>query len=122
MANEIQFSFSGRIQKGSFLDVISQETLQVTQSGVGDYSPTALVGTTEEDLLIGDIGTLGWLYLKNLDTTNYVTWGPKSGGVMIPLGRIEPGEFAVLRLEPGVTLRWKANSSAVRIKVRLYED
>lgn len=122
MADEIQLTLSGTVTNGAFKDTISGETLKINQAAIGLHSPIVIVGTVEEDLAIGDITTLGWLYLKNLDAANYVTWGPKSGAVMVSLGRIRANEFAVLRLEPGITLRWLANVAPVKVLVKLYQD
>ena len=69
----------------------------------------------------GDVSTLGWLVLQNLDTTNYVTYGPDSTG-MVDFGRIEAGEIAVLRLEPGITIKAQANTAAVDLLVKVFED
>jgi hypothetical protein len=101
---------------------IPKKVHEITQAAQGAHSPVVSVETVEEDLPIGDITTLGWLYLRNLDTTNYVTYGPKSGGAMVAFGRIKPGEPALMRLEPGITLRWVANTAAVKIQVKLFQD
>ena len=60
--------------------------------------------------------------MRNLDATNYVQYGPKSSGSMVAVGRIEAGEIHAFRLEPGITLRWVANTSAVLVDLRIYED
>ena len=80
------------------------------------------VGTSEEDLSVGDVGTVGWLFLRNLDSSNYVVFGPKSGGAMVAFGRLKAGEVAALRVSSGVTLRWQANTAAVKVQVILLED
>lgn len=86
-----------------------------------DHSPTVTVGTSEEDLLVGDLaGVEGFLCLTNLDATNFVEWGPKSGGAMVALGKLMPLQSAVLQLKPGVTLRWAANTAACKVKAILY--
>jgi hypothetical protein len=70
----------------------------------------------------GDIVTLGMLCGRNLDEANYVTVGPSTGGAMYPMQRVEAGEPFALRLEPGVILRWKADTSAVKMHMLLFED
>lgn len=100
----------------------SSNNITIVQDAIGAHAPVVTVGfAAEEDLPIGDISTLGWLFLQNLDSTNYVTYGPKDT-TMKAFGRIEPGEYAALRLEPGITLRWQANTGNVKVKVMLLED
>ena len=64
---------------------------------------------SELDISFADITTNGWLFIQNLDATNYVKFGPKSAGVMVELGRINPSAIAAFFLAPGVTLRMVAN-------------
>lgn len=87
----------------------------------GFHGPVVTVSTSEEDLSLGDIATNGYIYLKNLDSSNYVTYGPKSAGAMIPFGRLSAGKTTLLRLDAGVTLRWQANTAAVKVLVKAYE-
>lgn len=96
--------------------------ITLDQSGTNANDTTVSVGTSESDMPRGSVATVGWLFLQNLDATDYVTWGPKSGGVMIEFGRLNPGEFAALRLEPGVTVRWKASAGTCDVKMLLVED
>lgn len=121
MANELKVTLGVAYANGSMKDTIASEVLNITQDTLFYHGTVVSVGTSEEDLAIGDIATLGWLYLKNLDATNYVTYGPKDT-TMKAFGRIEAGEFAILRLEPGITLRWQANTAAVKVLVKLYND
>lgn len=94
------------------------------QAAIGQHSTIVTVGfAAEEDMPVGDISVLGLLILRNLDATNFVTWGPKSGGVMVPLGRLKPqGEPAYIRLEPGITLTWQADTGDCKVKMLLLED
>lgn len=122
MANEIQTTLNVAVVNGNFRQTFAPGTIQITQAAQGAHSPIVSVGTSEEDLTTGDVGTLGVLCLRNLDTTNYVQWGPKSGGAMVAIGRIKAGEVAFLRLEPGITIRWIANTAACKVQVMLLEN
>lgn len=122
MANELTITCKGTLVNSGHKETFDVSNLKVTQAAIGAHCPVVSVGTSEEDLSVGDVTTLGWLFLKNLDPTNYVTWGPKSAGAMVALGRIEPGECACLRLEPGITICWAANTAAVKVKVQLLQD
>src|SRR5947207_780380 len=70
------------------------------------------IGTTEESLQKGDVGTIGWLAIRNMDATNYVEFGSTTGVYSITL---LPGE--------AVCTRWnhtgvfsKANTAAVEVE------
>lgn len=122
MANTIAITASIVTTLGGFRDTFSPGTLSITPANVGAHCPIVSVGTSEEDLDVGDVGasTQGFIVLQNLDATNYVTYGPKSSGAMVAVGRLRAGEIAVWRLEPSAVLRWVANSSAVKVSVRVY--
>lgn len=121
MANELKISLSATLNNGFLQESFSPGSLSVDQAVRGSHASTVSVGTSEEDLPVGDVATLGYLFLRNIDTTNYVTYGPKSGGSMVAFGRIRAGEVAMIRLEPGITLRWIANTAAVKVKALLLE-
>lgn len=121
MANELQITLSSTFTNGSLKDTIASATLNVTQTTQGFHGPCVSVGTSEEDFDDGDVATLGWIYMKNVDSSNYVQWGPKSAGAMVAMGRLKAGEWAIFRMEPGITLRWVANTAAVKVQVKLYE-
>jgi hypothetical protein len=122
MANELRFSGGTDLANGSLMDSTPQQTLLVTQSLAALLSKVVSVTTSEADLTTTEITTLGWARIQNLDTTNYVQYGPKSGGSMVALGRLKPGEWALLRLEPGITLRWVANTATCKVLVKTFND
>ena len=82
------------------------------------------VGTSEEDLSVGDVSVEAYIFLRNVDPAGgVVVWGPKNGGgTMEDCGRLESGEIALLRMEPGVVIRWQAQSSACLVWFLLLED
>ncbi len=122
MADEISLTVLARVENGNFKDRVDHGQLKFDQAAIGAQSAVVSVGTSEEDVVTGDISTLGWCLMRNLDATNYVTYGPKSGAAMVGLGRLESGEVHMLRLEPGITIRWVADTAAVLIDLRIYED
>lgn len=122
MANELKISINTRLENGTFLDIFQTGMIEIDQAAVGAHRPVVDVGTSEEVITDGDVGTLGWLIMRNLDATNYVEWGPESSGSMVPIGKMEPGEPALFRLKPGITLRAQANTAACKVDVRIYED
>lgn len=122
MANEIKMQLAVQVDNGEFSNAFNPGQKQISQAAQGFHGPIVTVGTTEEVMPTGDIGTLGLLVCKNLDAANYVTVGVSTGGAMYPFQRIEAGESSAFRLEPGVILRWKANTGAVKVQQMLHED
>jgi hypothetical protein len=94
--------------------------LQFTVTGTDCIGPvTQNVGTSAEALDIGDITTPGYLAIKNLDATNYVT--VRMGSTGADVVKLKAGEFALFRLastNPFVL----ANTSACQILYCLVED
>ncbi len=122
MANEIKLSVSGQLSNGQLVDQIRAENLSLTQNTAALITKTVSVTTTEADLDTTGITTLGYALIKNLGPTNFLTYGPTSGGAMVAFGRLNVGEVVLLRLEPGITLRWKADTATVSAYVKIYND
>lgn len=125
MANEITVAASLSVSNGFFASSLAPGTKRYDQAAVGGVNNVVSVGSTaEEDIGTGDIGTLGWCMLRNLDATNYVTYGPKTtGGTMKVFGRIKAGETAgPMRLEPGIVIRARANTAPVKVQVVVLES
>lgn len=123
MANEIKIVNSISVSNGNFLfPKIGGSEIRCDQAAPGGGGPSYVkVGTSEEDIAIPDVATLGWCWMKNLDTTNYIKWGPKSGGAMVELGRLMPGKTALLQLAPGITLRAIANGAECKLQIHVFE-
>lgn len=123
MANEIYFKLQGRYtpaNSNTNPTAIGVVEKYINQTGVDHQAGTQSIGTTEESVSwSSDIGDEGYLFIRNLDTTNYVQLGFSTGVYGI---RLKAGEFALIRLEPGATLYAKANTATVNIQYVLYED
>jgi len=122
MANEITLKFSLQAENGFLKESVNIGQLQIDQAAVGMAGGAQSIGTSEEVVGFGDVSTEGLLYLRNLDDTNYVEFGPEDTGAMVPIGKLEPGEFAVFRLKPSVVLRAQADTAACLLQVLLLED
>lgn len=124
MANEIKVTASLSCTNGNFiLPTIGNAQQSISQSTLGGGGPGFLsIGTSEEAVAFTDVSSLGWCYIKNLDTTNFVNFGPESAGAMVKVGRLKAGEACVLRLEPGITLRMKADTAACKVQIICLEN
>lgn len=123
MANELYFKLQGRYAPANTLTIptsIGVEEKFITQTGVDHQAGTLSIGTVEETVSWStDIGDEGYIFLKNLDTTNFVQLGFSTGVYGM---KLKAGEIALFRLEPGVTLYAKADTAAVSLQYIVYED
>lgn len=119
MANEININVNVSLTKGNLTRRVDTRKT-IDQTGNGVYHNTVSVGTAEESIAtFGDITTEGVIYLRNLDTTNYVQWGFSTG---VYGGRISAGMVAgPFQAEPGLTLYLKANTAACLVEVFVAE-
>lgn len=120
MANEITTAFTLNYSKNG---IEESRTLsdEITVSGDDYIAGTESVGTTEEALEMGDVGTAGWAYFKNIDATNYVELGIVGSGTFYPFAKLKAGESCVLRLGTSTPYA-KANTAACRLEYKIYED
>jgi hypothetical protein len=124
MANEINLNFILQVNNAAFRDAFAPLPMSLTQTNVGVAGGVQSIPIT--DTLVAGLTGLtanGYAVLQNLDTTHYVLWGPDNGsGAMVVLGKLKPGECAVVRIAPTVVLRAQADTAAVKLLVRVWED
>ena len=72
MANEISLSINVIASKNG-ASVTGSSSQTSTMAGDQMISNVQIVGTSSEQLLLGDVTTAGYVYLKNLDSTNFVS-------------------------------------------------
>lgn len=123
MAGTVSTHITVDAQNGYFRepwDYGSQSYTQATVSGPPGVKPIQSIGFAAEEVVsLGDLAVAdqGLILLKNLDTTNYIDWGPESAGAMVAIGRLLPGEEAVFRAKPSVILRAQANTAACLLQI-----
>ena len=122
MASEITLNVSLRVANGLMEEQFGPVQDQIDQSAIGVDGGVREIGTTEETISLTDVSTPGYAIFRNLDSTNFVTIGPDSGGSMVDFLKLKPGEIAVLRLAPDVSIKAKADTAAVKLLVRVYAD
>ena len=125
MANELKLTLAGTLVNGSLRDRIEPGTLQVTQAVKGAQQQVVTVTSSAAVTLSStNITTLGWAFAVNLDATNWVSLGISSSG-LIKFGRVEPGEWACLRLSPGAVYQALASTTGAAsclLEWRVYND
>lgn len=120
MANEINVNVSFGVRNGNMVDKFEPGSLTFTQAAIGGpYPGYQTIGTSEETIPTTEITTLGWAVFRNLDATNYIEIGFSTGVYGI---RLEAGEVACFRLNPGATIYAKANTAACKLLAKIYQD
>lgn len=117
MSNELTVTMSIRFSKGG---AKYQKTFTDTIDVTGDAftSGVQAIGTSEEEVAQGaDLGTPGWVWIKNLDSTNYVEIGSTTGVYDI---KLLAGEGCLYR-HNSATVYAKANTAACNIEYVIIE-
>lgn len=91
---------------------------QTSQVAIGGVQVIG-TATNAEFLAIGDVTTAGWCILRNLDSTNYVDVGTRTGTDFYATMRLNAGEIALLPLHPTNVPSAKANSAAVNLQYQI---
>src|SRR5687767_2973258 len=94
---------------GGFTFSIPQANFSaITLTGTGFKAGLSSIGfAAAEDLDYGDIAAadVGWLVMRNVDTSNYVQWGLNHSSTIRVVGRMKPLEpWVVFRVEPGAQI------------------
>jgi len=115
MANEITVSGNLSCDNGGFKFSTREGSIRVTQTAQGGGGPGVVsVTTSDATVALANVSTPGYLFVKNLDSTNYVEIGPTSGGI-VPFIRLRAGEFAVFRVAASATIRAQANTATCKV-------
>ncbi len=118
MAKEISIGVTISFRK-SGAQVSRSETITVDVTGDAFSHEVQAIGTSEEVLVQGaDLGTPGYMFIKNLDTTNYVEIGSTTGVYDI---KLKAGEVCLYR-HNSATAYAKANTAACNVEYLLIED
>jgi hypothetical protein len=118
MANELSHTLSISYAKGTPSDIVTRtESTTTTISGTMWQAGRQTIGTSEESLQKGDVGTVGYVYIRNMDATNYVEIGTTSGqySIKLPAGK-DCWFFA-----NGNTIYAKANTASVAVAYTIFE-
>lgn len=114
MANEVSFSGTLRATKNS-------ATVQSSVSDTADmsadalYSATQSVGTSAEAITLGEVSSLGYVLVQNLDSTNYVELS-LDNSMTQKFSKLLAGQFALFPSSTA-TLYARANTAACLCQV-----
>jgi len=120
MASEISAAVSLNASKGG-ATVTASGTKTADMAGDQMITNVQAVGTSSEALVLGDVTTLGYLLIKNLDATNYVEVASDTAfGASDIISKLLAGDIMLVK-SPVATLYVKANTAACNISVTAVE-
>ena len=124
MANELKLLIQMTAENGDWKDSFSPGVINIDQAAQGFHGPIVTVGTTYQLFQTGDVSTPGLFVGRNLDAANFVTLAASTGAgaTQHDYQEIKAGEPFALRFSPSAVIRWKADTLAVKVQVKLYED
>lgn len=120
MASELTVSASLGFAKGTVNETmaVSGVTLNVTGTKFVRAVQSIQI-TTAEALVIGEIGTAGWLFVQNTDATNFVTIRNGLNGADVV--KLKAGEACLFRLATNAPYML-ADTAAVVVHYMVVED
>jgi len=119
MADELTITASLALVKNNISATKSVSAITVDVAGTGYQKGVQNIGTSEEAIAVGGVGTNGYIMITNLDATNYVKVRPATG--VADLIRIAPGDVCLFRCEAAAPFAI-ADTAACDIEVMLVES
>jgi hypothetical protein len=121
MANEISISAALTASKNGVTVSSGSQAINVTMTGSDMIAQTQNIGTAAELINKGDVTTIGCLFIKNLDPTNYVELALEVG-MTNKVARLDPGGIALYKPVSGTTIYARANTAACDCLVVIAEE
>jgi hypothetical protein len=120
MANTITVSVSASVALGAGGSRAGAGSISAIQAGTNNIGNVQNIGATTEALTFGDVTTIGYLFLHNLDATNYVEFDLNTPVAGTAFCKLLPGECAFIPTRQ-TTIYAKANAAAVDVDVVAFE-
>ena len=119
MANEINVACSLSGSKGG-ATVTASGTKTADMAGDQMITNVQIVGTSAEALVLGDVSTIGYVMLKNLDATNFIEVALDSGVSTQKFAKLLAGDIMLFKASTA-TMYVKADSGACNLQVTAVE-
>ena len=115
MANEISTQISLNIKTALGAKLDRSESKKIDMSGESVLQTTQLVGTSNEtlDMTNAELGTPGYVFIKNLDPTNYCSIGLSSSYTI----KLKAGEICLFRAAADLYAAFNTSSGYLEIIV-----
>src|SRR5690349_2534930 len=112
MANELTVEINLRHVKGS-VDQSQRVSKSVTVSGDNYIKNVQTIGTSAENISVVDVAAPGYVFVRNLDSTNFVQFGPDNTNWFVKAKALEPACF---RLN-GTSFMAKADTASCKVEI-----
>jgi hypothetical protein len=115
MANTLTLTINANWTNGTNRSASRSYGGSITTSGAIYDLDIQTIGTSDETVtFVADISALGFIYLRNLDPTNFVEIGYTSGTYF---AKLKPGEACSFRAGSGLTvIPAKADTGAIDLE------
>lgn len=115
MANTLRISITaGLVHPAGSVSLKATDSRELSGSGFINHEQE--VGTSWEAIVLTDIGTLGFLFVRNEDETNFVQIATANDGSQI-LAKVVAGRGQAIEPQPGATYYIKADTAPVKVLV-----
>jgi len=122
VATAITVNFQVQITNANYRETIAPGAAVIAQQNPGRYGGVqTILSASITTIVVTGVTTNGWCFLRNLDATNYVTYGYDVAGTLNK-SKLLAGEFAWFRMAAGATLYAQADTANVRLDIRLLEN
>jgi hypothetical protein len=115
MANEITATASLSASKGG-ASINNSGSKVADMAGDQMIGNVQAVGTAAEALNVGDVSTIGYVYLKNMDATNFVEVALDSAVSTQIFAKLLPGDVTLVKAKTA-TMYVKADTAGVNLFV-----
>ena len=118
MANEIKTNVSITVKTalGAKLDRSESKSINMTGESILQTTQLVTAGNEALDMANAELGTPGYVFIKNLDPTNYCSIGLTSSYTI----KLKPGEFCLFRAAADLFASF--NTSAGYLEIIVFED
>ena len=111
MANEITVTLQVTVNSSNYTPGTISLTQQVDQGTVGGAQNVQTINTTASEALTKADAVNGFLFIRNLDGTNYINYGSSDAMRL----KLKAGEANVVRVSSSGTLYAQANTGACKL-------
>ena len=116
MANEITLTGTASVSNGNFKFTWRPGSLSVDQTNGLVSGGVQTIGTSEETVSIsGDLTSYGYMFVRNLDDTNFIEIGPDSTGI-VDFIKLLAGEWGIFPIKGGITVKAQADTAACNLE------
>lgn len=122
MANEISISASLSATKGGVTVQSGGQTKAVDMVGDQMLANVQIIGTSAEALQMADVTVGGYLFVRNMDGTNFIQLALDSAVSTQIFCKLKPGESTLFRPPVGATIYAKADTANCNAQVVAVED